>query len=43
MRRWTPGATRSPDSWDDMAALALFVVVVGYWLNRGRGKAEGDE
>jgi hypothetical protein len=27
----------------DMAALALFVVVVGYWLNRGRGTAEGDE
>ena len=38
-----PGANRFADSWDDMAALALFVVVVGYWLNRGRGKAEGDE
>jgi hypothetical protein len=31
--------TGPPDSWGDMAAIARFVVVVGYWLNRGPNKS----
>ena len=38
-----PGANRFARFMGDMAALALFVVVVDYWLNRGRGEAEADE